>query len=218
MFETTLVHKLLAAAAGATFSLAVGVGVGAVPHPGDAKLSAASASATALEPTFDPAHTRQPSTSEPTTSTTSTTVAPATTTPPTTAAPKVTTPPTTKAARPATTVAPAPVAPPAAAPVTTVPAKAPRRTPSAAEVQGAINGLKQQVGGILLLISPTPAQIAQAGDQICTAFDNGQTFAQVKATGLSMIPATVAVSPATLDWAVRTAVSMYCPAYASKLV
>ena len=67
-------------------------------------------------------------------------------------------------------------------------AKVARRVPTAAEVQSVITELKQKVGGILLLVSPTPAQIDQAGDQICTAFDNGQSFAQVKATGLSMIP------------------------------
>ena len=98
------------------------------------------------------------------------------------------------------------------------PVKVARRTPSPAEVQNAISQLKSQVGGILLLVSPTPAQIDQAGDQVCTAFDNGQTFAQVKATGLSMIPASITVPPATVDWAVRQAVTMYCPGHTSKLV
>jgi hypothetical protein len=223
VFETTLVHKVLAAAAGCTFSLAVGVGVGAVPHPGDdTRLSAASASASALEPTFDPAHTRQASIPAPEApTTTSTTVAaPAPTVAPATV-PKVTTPPTTRAPRPATTVAPAGIAPPAAAAAPAAPAaptKAARRTPSDSEVQAAIAGLKQRIGGLLLLVSPTPAQIAQAGDQVCTAFDGGQTFTQVKATGLSMIPASIKVAPATADWAVRQAVALYCPGHASKLV
>jgi hypothetical protein len=53
---------------------------------------------------------------------------------------------------------------------------------------------------------------------VCTAFDQGQTFAQVKATGLSMVSAYVPVSAAAADYAVRTAVALYCPAYASKLV
>ena len=37
--------------------------------------------------------------------------------------------------------------------------------------------------------------VAQVGNQVCTAFDQGQSFAQVKATGLSMVSAYVPVSP-----------------------
>ncbi|HJV08525.1 MAG TPA: hypothetical protein VJ653_02565, partial [Acidimicrobiales bacterium] len=71
---------------------------------------------------------------------------------------------------------------------------------------------------ILGFVSIAPTQIDQAGDQVCTAFDNGQTFAQVKATGLSMIPAQVSVPLSTADWAVRQAVALYCPGHANKLV
>ena len=90
--------------------------------------------------------------------------------------------------------------------------------PTTAEVNAVILELKTRVGGMLMLVSPTPAQIAEAGDQVCTAFDNGQSFAQVKATGLSMIPASVTVTPATADWAVRQAVALFCPGHANKLV
>jgi hypothetical protein len=89
--------------------------------------------------------------------------------------------------------------------------------PSAAEVSQAIATLPQYVHSI---ISPTPAQVAQLGDQVCTAFDQGQTFAQVKATGLSMVtkvPLTT-VLPGGADWVVRTTVALYCPGYTSKLV
>ena len=62
------------------------------------------------------------------------------------------------------------------------------------------------------------AQIDQIGNQVCTAFDDGQTFTQVKVTGLSMIPAGVSVPVGTDDWAVRKAVALYCPGHANKLV
>ena len=96
-------------------------------------------------------------------------------------------------------------------------AKVARRVPTAAEIQGVIARLKKDIP-ILGFVSVTPAQIDQAGDQVCTAFDNGQTFAQVKATGLSMIPASITVPAATADWAVRQAVTLYCPGHANKLV
>jgi hypothetical protein len=80
-------------------------------------------------------------------------------------------------------------------------------------VQAAIQGLQRYIH-----VTPTPAQVADAGDQICTAFDQGQTFAQVKATGLAMVPSYIKVSPAAADYVVRKAVELYCPAYASRLV
>ncbi len=134
---------------------------------------------------------------------------------------EVTTPPTTpkpKATAAVTTV-PAPVvtAPPVTAPPVTVPALAPRTVPSAAQVQSAIAGISSMVQ-LPFFFQITPAHVAQVGNQVCTAFDQGQTFTQVKATGLSMVSAYVPVSAAAADYAVRTAVSMYCPAYASKLV
>lgn len=219
MFETTLVRKILAAAAGCTLILAVGVGVAAVAHPGgDTKLSAASASA--VQPT-----SRGPASvaAQAVASTPVTAPAALAPTAPPADTPKVTAAPTTGRARPTPTVpaaAPPPDAPPQAAPAPApdLPAKAARRTPSATEVQAAISGLVQRIGGLLRLVSPTAAQIDRAGDEVCTAFDNGQTFAQVKATGLSMVPSSVTVTPATADWAVRTAVSMYCPDHSSNLV
>ena len=214
MYKTPLVHKVLAAAAGCTFSLAIGVSVGAVPGPGDeAKLPAASAPALAIRPSATgqaliAAHIVAP--------TTATTLAAPSPTVASTTAPRVTTPPTTRP-RP-TTTAPAAALPASAAPTPVALVAAARRTPSSAEVEAAISSLVQQVGGLLRLVRPTPAQIAKAGDQVCTGFDTGQSFAQVKSTGLSMVPSSVTVSPATADWAVRTAVSMYCPDHASKLV
>ena len=114
-------------------------------------------------------------------------------------------------AAPARTLStPAPAAPPATA------AGVARRTPSAAEVQAAIKALPQY---IRTMIPPTPALVAEIGDQVCTAFDQGHTYAEVKTTGLQMLtqlPRTT-VLPGGADWAVRTVVSMYCPGHASKL-
>jgi hypothetical protein len=224
--NTNRLHRLLAGAAGATLVVGLAVSAGAVPRPGDNGEVRTAAVSEVVEEAAPAA--RQPGDSAPDV----TVPAPAATeeaaqeAPTTTAAatPKTTTaPPTTKApvakpqAAPATSPAPAAAGAPApAAPA--APAKVARRTPSSAEIQGAIGELKRQVGGLLLLVSPTAAQINQVGDQVCTAFDSGQTFAQVKATALSMIPASVTVLPSTADWAVRQAVTLYCPGHASKLV
>ncbi|HVF13508.1 MAG TPA: DUF732 domain-containing protein [Acidimicrobiales bacterium] len=121
--------------------------------------------------------------------------------------------------------APAPKAAPVAAvieapappPPPPQPVLAPRTIPSAAQVDAVIAGMKSQIP-LLALVSVTRAQVDDIGNQVCTAFDQGQSFSQVKANGLSQVPAIVTVPPATVDYAVRQAVSMYCPAYASKLV
>jgi hypothetical protein len=216
-------HKLLAGTAGVTLMLALAVSAGAVPRPGDNGEVHTASVAAVQEIAAAPARQPGDSAAPPVVAAPATPAAPAGEAAPaqpatTVAKPRTTTPPTTKAPR--STPATAPATPAATAPAPTVPvtvAKVARRTPSAAEVQTVITELKRQVGGLLLLLSPTPAQIAQAGDQVCTAFDGGQTFAQVKATGLSMIPASVTVTPATADWAVRQAVTLYCPGHASKL-
>jgi hypothetical protein len=214
-------RQVLAGMAGVTLALALAVSAGAVPRPGDGGPvhTAAVSQVQALgAPSARQPGDAAPATTAPATAPTTKAPAAAATTPTTAAKPRTTTPPTTKAPVAKTTQAtPAPTAAPVA-PVAAVAAKVARTTPTAAQVQAVITELKRQVGGLLNLVSPTPAQIAQAGDQVCTAFDNGQTFAQVKATGLTMIPASVTVSPATADWAVHQAVTLYCPGHASKLV
>ncbi len=112
--------------------------------------------------------------------------------------------------------APVVVAPVVTAPPVTVPALAARTVPSAAQVQSAIQGITSLVQ-LPLFVQITPANVADVGNRVCTAFDQGQSFSQVKATGLSMVSAYVPVSDAAADYAVRTAVSLYCPGYASKL-
>ncbi len=132
----------------------------------------------------------------------------------------VTAPPVTAKTKAApVVVVPEPVVtlPPVTLPPITVPALAPRTVPTAAQVNAAIAGISSMVQ-LPFFFQINAGHVAQVGNQVCTAFDQGQTFAQVKATGLSMVSAYVPVTPAAADYAVRTAVSMYCPGYASKLV
>ena len=210
--NTSLTRRVLGGVAGVNLALALAVSAGAVPRPGDNVHAAAVSEAQELTA---PAP-RQPGDAAPSVAPEP---APAVDPTPTTAAPKVTAPPTTKAPKAATpkTTTPAPVV--TTAPPATVPAvvKVARRVPTAAEIQGVIAELKKRVP-LLNFVTIAPTQIDQIGDQVCTAFDNGQSFAQVKTTGLSMIPATVSVPVGTDDWAVRKAVALYCPGHADKLV
>jgi hypothetical protein len=220
--NSSLTKRVLGGVVGVNLTLALAVSAGAVPRPGDNLHTAAAShveelAAPAARQAGDVVAQVSQAAPAPAPEPTPTTAAPATTV----AKPKVTTPPTTKAPRVAAApkaAAPAPVvtaAPPA--PVAAVAAKVARRVPTAAEVQGVIARLKKDIP-ILGLVSVAPAQIDQAGDKVCTAFDDGQNFAQVKATGLSLIPASVTVPAATADWAVRQAVALYCPGHANKLV
>lgn len=143
-----------------------------------------------------PATTPPPTTPPPTT--------PPPTAPPTTSPPP-TSPPTTSA--PPTTSPPPPTTPP-----TTVPAMAPRVQPSPIQVQGAINGITSLVS-LPFFFQVTPAYVEQFGNEVCTAFDEGQTAEQVKANGLAQASQFVNVTPEAADYAVTTAVELYCPAY-----
>jgi hypothetical protein len=109
--------------------------------------------------------------------------------------------------------APAPPPPPPPPPV---PVFAARTVPSAGQVQAVITGIKGLIP-MLALVTVSPAQVADIGNQVCTAFDQGQSLAQVKAAGLAQVPAFVTVSPAAATYVVNNAVALYCPAYASKL-
>ncbi|MFN2609111.1 MAG: hypothetical protein ABR511_14660 [Acidimicrobiales bacterium] len=148
-----------------------------------------------------------------------TTAAPAATPPPT--APPATAPPTTarrttvaRAAATSSAPAPAAAAPSAAAaPASSV---APRLNPSSAQVQAAMNALKARNP---LYGSLTEAQARQFANQVCSAFDAGQTAAQVQATAqaaASKVPL-MAVPAADVRYAVRTAVQLFCPGYLPKL-
>jgi hypothetical protein len=213
-------RRVLGGVVGVNLTLALAVSAGAVPRPGDNVHTAAETqveelAAPAARQAGDVAAQVTQAAPAPAPEPTPTTAAPATTV----AKPKVTTPPTTKAPRVSaapTAAASAPVVAAPAAPVAAVVTQVTRRAPTAAEVQGVIAELKRRVP-LLSFVSVSPAQIDQIGDQVCTAFDNGQSFTQVKVTGLSMIPAGVSVPAGTDDWAVRKAVALYCPGHANKL-
>ena len=219
--NTSLTRRVLGGVVGVNLALALAVSAGAVPRPGDNVQTAAATQAEELAapaPRQEGDVVAQVEAPEPAPETPTTTAAPATTVAP----PKVTTPPTTKAPKAAAApraAAPAPAvaAAPAPAPAPAAVAGVARRVPTAAEVQAVITRLKKDIP-MLTYFSISAAQINDAGNQICTAFDGGSTFAQVKATGLSMIPASIKVPAATADYAVRQAVAMYCPGHANKLV
>jgi len=62
------------------------------------------------------------------------------------------------------------------------------------------------------------AQARQFANQVCSAFDSGQSFSSVKAAALQearKVPFVI-VSAAQVDLAVRTAVQLFCPDYSSQ--
>lgn len=93
---------------------------------------------------------------------------------------------------------------------------APRTHPTVAQVNQAI----QEVNKLVPFFTPTPAQVAQVGNQVCTAFDQGQTAAEVDSQALNMVGAgsySWAVPSSVPAQAVAVVVSLYCPGYTSKL-
>ena len=106
-------------------------------------------------------------------------------------------------------------APTVTAPPKTAPALPARRQPTAAEM----NQVIASVHSLIPLFTPTSAQIVTVGNQVCTAFDQGKTVAQVKATAMQMAGAYAALIPDSVATsAVHTVVAMFCPGYISKLV
>ena len=218
MFQSTRrVHTLIAGAAGLTLVLGVGVAVGAVPRPVTTENAASVHAPAVVGDESAVAATADTSVA-----------APGTTEPPTTEAPTttVTTPPTTAAKAKATTTqadpapaaadpAPATPAAPAAA-IPSGPTLAARVNPTTAQVQGAIAQIATRIPFFSVA---TDAQARQFGDAVCTAFDQGNSYAQVKTQvqqALSQLPL-VSIKPADMDFAIRTAVGLFCPGYTSKL-
>ena len=204
MFEHTRRNlTLVGAGAALTFCLAGGAALGVVPQAGDGSSASGRPVVAAVSgpvPPAGPVATAPTSTAPP--------PPPTTAKPAVTAAPRTTTPRTA----PARTVAPAPTSSPDPAPA---PQTVPRRNPSSAEVQAAIAQIHQRIP----FYTPTEAQAREFGNQVCSAFDAGATFAQVRASVLqaaSRIPL-VTISSADADFAVRTAVALFCPGYQSKL-
>jgi putative peptide zinc metalloprotease protein len=132
----------------------------------------------------------------------------------TTAATTTTTTTTTRTTRPGkatpTTVAVAGAGAAGAAPATST-AAVPRTEPAPAEITRAIALFHQRMP----LYQPNEAQVRRFGDALCTAFDQGRTYAEVKAgvrQAVARVPFMTA-SPADLDMSIRTAVALFCPGH-----
>ena len=212
MFESTSRNlRLLTGSAGVILCLGVGTAAGVVPQVGTSETVASAQAADAT-----PSQPIAPDTAGVTTNQ----AAPPDTAPATTATP------TTVRRAPSTSVAPprpkaaASVAAPAAAPAAAAPAapakatRAARLNPSSAQVQAALG----QFPGSLLF-KPTEAQARDFANQVCTAFDQGSSYAAVRSQvvqALSTVPL-LQVTPAQIDGAIHTAVTLFCPGYASLL-
>lgn len=228
MFENTRrSRKWLGGIAGVNLALALAVSAGAVPHPGADDVQSASNLESTTFAEEAGAVVRQPGDALAAVGVTTTVVVPTTV-----AAVAAATPTTAVARQAAATAAPTTVPagraaaslPQTSLPQVTIPqvtlppavVAVARRVPAASEVQQALGLLPKYVSTIL---TPSPAQVAQLGNEVCTMFDQGQSFSAVKATGLQMVtqvPLTT-VLPGGADWVVRTVVSLYCPGHASKL-
>lgn len=200
-------HLIIGGVVGLNLLVAAGAAAGVVPRPAsdDRALSVQAANAT-LD-TVAPADSVP---EETTTTAPPETTVPPTTTPPTTAAPR---------ARVTTTVAPVQQAaavdttpPPTEAPAATVPA---RVNPTSTEVMAAVAQIKQRFP----LYSPTEAQAREFGNAVCSAFDQGQSYSQVQAAVLAQVAKIplIKVPTSDVDFAIRTAVQLFCPAHASRL-
>jgi len=100
------------------------------------------------------------------------------------------------------------------APKVTTPLVPPRTVPTAAQVKQLISAVHAE----FFFFTPTPAQIAHVGNEVCTALDQGDSIAQIKATAVHMAGPFAAMVPAGfVNSAARTIVNMYCPGYDSKL-
>ena len=136
--------------------------------------------------------------------------------PPVTAPAPAVVPETVKATA-ATVAEPAPEVAPAPAPAPASPASTavPRLNPTSFQVFQAI----QQLAVRIPLFKPTEAQARQFGDMVCTAFDQGQSYTEVKAAVLAAVTQVpgITVSSADADFAIRTAVELFCPGHKPKL-
>ncbi|MGH9071239.1 MAG: DUF732 domain-containing protein, partial [Acidimicrobiales bacterium] len=91
-----------------------------------------------------------------------------------------------------------------------------RTQPSSAAIATAVAGLSSYVHSPL---HPTSSEVATLGNDVCTAFDQGSTDAQVQTAltaALGKLPLTK-VLPGAASYVVSSAVALYCPGYQSKL-
>ena len=102
---------------------------------------------------------------------------------------------------------------PASAVLVTRPA--PRVEPSRAALQAAVRELDARTN----YFRPTENQVREFSGQVCTAFDQGYSYSQVKSAVLDSAKRApyLGVSSADADHAVRSAVQLFCPGYAPLL-
>ena len=125
--------------------------------------------------------------------------------------------------RPAAATASGTTRPPAAgapatpaAPAAATPTLPPRTRPTAAQVTAAIAAFEKAVP----FYTPSAAQIADVGNQVCTDFDHGMTFRQITGKALDMVGAgalSFLIPSSVPAGAVRTLVNLYCPGYTAQL-
>ena len=97
------------------------------------------------------------------------------------------------------------------------PTVAARTDPSAEQIALAIAEVRERIPTPFL---PSEGHVRAFGDAACSAFEQGKTATQVRGLVLqaaSQLPS-ITVSPADADFAVGTAVNLFCPAYSNKLV
>ena len=210
MAKSGRIRGVLSVVAASTFTVGLATVAGVVPRVGDVTTVAA----TDVRPAAIDETVIKPVETGP-----ATTIA--VTVPPTTEPPQPTE--TTRPPVPRSPVQPAPEV--GAEPVINVfvpppppPVTVPRRQPSGAEVDQAIAGLRPYVRS-LFPVNPTHAQVAELGDNICTAFDEGQSVDQVKASGAQLVKKVpfATLLPGGDDYIIRTGVALYCPGHAPKL-
>ena len=91
-----------------------------------------------------------------------------------------------------------------------------RVNPSSEQVAVVITRVKQRLPMSFL---PNESHVRAFGDAACTAFDQGKTAPQVRdlvMQAASQVPS-IKVLPADADFAVGTAVNLFCPGYSGEV-
>ena len=146
---------------------------------------------------------------------------PTTTAQPQPASPRTTVPrqasPTTIAPRSDRIPGPGAIAAPTPGPL---PAAAPEDGPPVDASEATVPVARRQPSrGSLVPVSPTPEQVGQHGDRICTALDEDRTAAHVRATGRAMAEEApfAGVRRGGENCILRSGVDLYCPGHAARL-
>jgi hypothetical protein len=211
-WDTTYTRIGVAAAVGTNLLLAVAAGLFVMSRPVSLQsvLSDLPTEAAVVEEVLvDTAAQAVPAEAPVTTVATPTTVAPSTV--PTTVARATTT-------QAPTTTAPSvtPAGPTGPAPITATPDVSPgRTTPNPIALLQVMQELDRRTN----FFTPTENQVNQFSTQVCDAFDQGYSFAQVKAGVLDTARQApfLGIDGGDADWAIRQAVTLYCPGHAGKL-